>query len=97
MATKSIDKWQYGDFQTPDTLACAVVEVLKRNHKLTPSVIIEPSCGKGAFVRAAIDGFKNAKILGFDLNQEYISEAHLSLAKHENIDRVFFKQADFSI
>ena len=56
MATKSVDKWQYGDFQTPDILANAVVEVLKRNHKLTPSVIIEPSCGKGAFIRAALRG-----------------------------------------
>lgn len=95
MATKSVDKWQYGDFQTPDTLASAVVEVLKRNHKLTPSTIIEPSCGKGAFVRATIDGFKDARILGFDLNQEYISEANLSLVKYENIDRVSLEQADF--
>ena len=95
MATKSVDKWQYGDFQTPEILASTVVEVLKRNHKLTPSTIIEPSCGRGVFIRASIDGFEGAKILGFDLNEEYISEANLSLIKHENKDRVFLQQADF--
>lgn len=95
MATKSVDKWQYGDFQTPDILAHAVVEILKRNHKLTPSVIIEPSCGKGAFIRAAIDGFKGAKVLGFDINHDYICEAILSFGKRNNINQVFLDKADF--
>lgn len=95
MAKKSIDKWQYGDFQTPDRLANTIVEILKRNHKLTPSVIIEPSCGKGAFIRAAIKGFKNAKILGFDINYNYINETKLSLYKHYNTDKIFLEKADF--
>ncbi len=95
MANKPIDKWQYGDFQTPDVLAHTVVDVLKRNHKLTPSVVIEPSCGKGAFIRAAIDGFEDAKILGFDINNSYISAARLSLPEHSNTNQVFLKEADF--
>lgn len=95
MATKSVDKWQYGDFQTPDILAHAVVEILKRNHKLTPSVIIEPSCGKGAFIRAATDGFACAKVLGFDINRDYISEANLTLANRNNKNQVFLENADF--
>jgi hypothetical protein len=95
MASKTIDKWQYGDFQTPDVLAHAVVAVLKRNHKLTPSVIIEPSCGKGAFIRAVIDEFSDAKILGFDINHQYISEAKSSVFKYDNTDRVFLEEADF--
>jgi hypothetical protein len=95
MAIKSIDKWQYGDFQTPDILAHAVVKTLKQNHKLIPSVIIEPSCGKGAFIRASIDGFDGAKILGFDINDSYISEAKLSLIKHRDTNQVFLETADF--
>lgn len=95
MAIKSVDKWQYGDFQTPDELAHTVVKTLKRNHQLTPSVIIEPSCGKGAFIRAAIDGFNDAKILGFDINDNYISEAKLSLIKHSNTNQVLLEKADF--
>lgn len=46
MAKKSIDKWQFGDFQTPENLAKEVIETLKRNHAIQPDVIIEPSCGK---------------------------------------------------
>ena len=95
MATKSIDKWQYGDFQTPDRLANAVVDVLKRNHQLIPSTIIEPSCGKGAFIRAAIDGFKKVNILGFEINQDYLHQANLSLINHEDISSVSLEQADF--
>jgi len=95
MTRKSVDKWQYGDFQTPDVLAQSVIETLKRNHKLTPSVIIEPSCGKGSFIRAALNGFSGAKTLGFDINCNYISEAKLSLAKHSNKNQVVLEEADF--
>ena len=93
MTIKSIDKWQYGDFQTPDGLACAVVENLKRNHHIKPSVVIEPSCGKGAFIRAAMEGFTDAKVLGFDINQDYINAAHLSLGNNNH--RVGLNHADF--
>ena len=65
MGTKSTDKWQYGDFQTPIGLAGKVIAVLKRNHSLSTDFVIEPTCGKGAFVLAAYEGFKNANILGF--------------------------------
>lgn len=95
MATKSVDKWQYGDFQTPDLLANKVVEVLKRNHKLTPSVVVEPSCGKGAFIRAAIDGFAGAKVLGFDINRDYIREANSSLKNCQDKNAVFLESTDF--
>lgn len=95
MVSKSIDKRQYGDFQTPEVLANAVVEVLKRNHGVSPSIVIEPSCGKGAFIRAAINGFNDAKVLGFDINHNYISEAKLSLCKHSNNSQVFLEEADF--
>ncbi|MFI0398385.1 MAG: hypothetical protein ACH34X_04865 [Thiolinea sp.] len=95
MATKSVDKWQYGDFQTPDVLANTVVEVLKRNHKLSPSVVVEPSCGKGAFIRAAIDGFTGAKVLGFDINRDYIREANLSLENCHDKNAVFLDDSDF--
>ncbi len=95
MANKSINKWQYGDFQTPDILAHAVVQVLKRNHNIAPSVIIEPSCGKGAFIRAAMNGFDDAKILGFDIRNDYIYEAKKALASFKNTSRVFLNTTDF--
>lgn len=52
---KSIEKWEFGDFQTPFMLAQKVVEVLKRNHIISPAHVIEPTCGKGAFLLAAAE------------------------------------------
>ena len=95
MAKKSIDKWQYGDFQTPDDLAKKVVETLKRNHGLKPDVIIEPSCGKGAFIRAACEGFEDSKILGFDINKEYIDDAKSSITDYQNSNKVSLRESDF--
>lgn len=95
MAKKSLDKWQYGDFQTPDELARKVVETLKRNHRLQPDVIIESSCGKGAFIRAAHEVFKDSKILGFDINKEYVDEAKASINHYKNTNNVNIQESDF--
>lgn len=95
MARKSIDKWQYGDFQTPDDLARKVVETLKCNHGMRPDVIIEPSCGKGAFIRAACEGFKDSKILGFDINKEYVADAQSSISYYQNSSNVSIQESDF--
>ncbi len=95
MAKKPIDKWQFGDFQTPISLARKVVEVLIRNHHVKPDVVIEPTCGKGAFVLAAHEGFKSAFIQGFEINTAYVSEANSSLKAAFDIDRAFVKEADF--
>ena len=59
---KSIDKCQFGDFQTPDDLAKEVINTLRSNHKISPDFVIEPSCGKGSFVRAALNEFSNSTI-----------------------------------
>ena len=95
MVKKSIDKWQFGDFQTPIDLARKVVEVLKRNHSISPDVVIEPTCGKGTFVSASDEGFEYCKILGFEINSHYVEEAKLSLIAISSTNRALVKQADF--
>jgi hypothetical protein len=95
MAKKSIDKWQFGDFQTPIDLANKVVAILKRNHGINPDVIIEPTCGKGAFIRASYEGFDNSNILGFEINPKYVDEVNLSLKKISATNRVAVNEADF--
>lgn len=95
MAKKSVDKWQYGDFQTPYELARKVVEVLKRNHNMDPDIIIEPTCGGGAFIRAAYEGFKRPNILGFDINKEYVAKANSDVKNISGTERVLIKEADF--
>lgn len=91
---KTLDKWQFGDFQTPSDLASRVVEVLKRNHRISPDLIIEPTCGKGAFVRAALDGFGKSKVLAYEVNPAYVSEARASIDP-SNAGRASIKQGDF--
>ncbi len=83
---KSLDKWQFGDFQTPKKLAVDVLNVLKDNHQLIPDCIIEPSCGEGVFLEAAIREYANARILGVEINPDYSAKA-LEWIKHsENIE-----------
>ncbi len=59
---------------------------------IKPRSILEPTCGKGSFVAAAVACFPEAdSITGIDINQN-----HLIVAKAENnCDRVKFQQADF--
>jgi methylase of polypeptide subunit release factors len=92
---KSLEKWQFGDFQTPEDLANQVVQILKANHQISPRFIIEPSCGKGAFLRAALNVFKDSKIIGFDINKEYVNEARLAIAKYANSENATVYEADF--
>jgi type I restriction-modification system DNA methylase subunit len=92
---KSLEKWQFGDFQTPDRLAQEVVKVLKLNHKISPKSIIEPSCGKGSFVRAALKEFTHSKLLGLDINEKYVEAANLSISKYLNSANATIYQSDF--
>jgi hypothetical protein len=92
---KNIHKWQFGDFQTPDNLAIEVLKKLKKKYKISPQFIIEPSCGKGAFIRAALKEFESSKIIGLDINGKYIEEAKLSISQNFNLENVTLYQSDF--
>ncbi len=95
MAKKFTNRWQYGDFQTPADLAAKVVKVLKQNHRIEPDVVIEPTCGKGAFVLASFAGFKNTRIYGFDINPKYVGDANASLHCISATDRAMVNVANF--
>ena len=93
--TKSLEKWQFGDFQTPDELAQEVVMTLKRNHQILPEVIIEPSCGRGAFIRASLNGFIHSTVIGLDINKRHVEDANLSISEYLNSDNATIYQSDF--
>lgn len=72
-------KVEFGDFQTPPVLAREICEFLRATGVNT-DVIVEPTCGKGSFICAAIDAFPNAKAAyGFDINPEYGCDAQQAL------------------
>lgn len=67
------NKIEFGDFQTPRSLADAIVGLL-HDTCISPSIIVEPTCGLGSFALAALNGFHTAsQLFAFDININYIS------------------------
>jgi hypothetical protein len=76
-----IAKKEYGDFQTPLSLARRVISLVHRREKRIRT-IIEPTCGIGAFLQAAAERFNGSrKYWGFDVNPEYVQMAGAALAR----------------
>jgi hypothetical protein len=76
------DRSEYGDFQTNIHLAKKVCVLLKLKQ-IEPKVIIEPTCGKGAFIIAALQMFpKVAKIIGIEIFKPYLWQTKFSVVEH---------------
>lgn len=66
-------KLEYGDFQTPQSLADQATLML-RQIGIEPSSVLEPTCGKGSFLLSAAKVFPEAKkFIGVDINQTYLN------------------------
>lgn len=74
---------EFGDFQTPVPLAQALVKTLPLRQW---SHVLEPTCGIGNFLRAAVDAFPDSEVVGIETQPEYVAQAQ-SIAKvvHANI------------
>lgn len=82
---------EFGDWQTPDKLAGDVVaHVLSHLHS-TPHTILEPTCGKGAFLVAAANRIPRAICVGYEINPEYADIA----ASRLSTDKRDIRTADF--
>lgn len=85
---------EFGDFQTPDELAIKVTQRL-RDIGISPSVVVEPTCGVGAFVVAAAKTFSSAKVMGFEVNDSYLGKLRSRLADEALLERVSLLHVDF--
>jgi methylase of polypeptide subunit release factors len=84
-------KIEYGDFQTPEDLAALISAFIKKSFQ-HPSVIIEPTCGTGRFIKAALSVFNgDARYYGFDINRKYIGILNKTLKS----DKCFLEASDF--
>ncbi|SOD03648.1 hypothetical protein SAMN05216486_11614 [bacterium JGI 053] len=93
--TVARQKVEFGDFQTPDQLACRVCERLAQSG-ITPDVIIEPTCGSGSFVLAACHAFPHTQqVLGFDINATHLERLRSRLVGIASSGRVQTVAADF--
>lgn len=69
---KTKEVWEFGDFQTPENLAIETIEVIKRLN-ISPISIVEPTCGRGSFLLAAIRTFNDvSNLLGVDINKAHL-------------------------
>lgn len=72
-------KAEFGDYQTAPDLARVVCGVIRRTG-FSPASIVEPTCGRGTFLRAALEAFPGAGlVLGVDRNTDYVGEARASV------------------
>lgn len=86
---------EFGDFQTPDVLARDVCRLLRRS-RLKPASIVEPTCGIGNLVAAAIEAFPSATVgCAADVNADYVAATRQRLERLEVAARIDVRQADF--
>ncbi len=70
---------EFGDWQTNYQLACNVCQLMKEKG-IRPQVVIEPTCGKGAFVLAALQTFESLELVyGIDIYKPYLNALKLNL------------------
>ena len=75
MTRENRTQTEFGDFQTPLSLARDVCSLIERAG-FSPASIIEPTCGRGAFLRAALEVFSGAShFLGADRDGGYVQQA----------------------
>lgn len=86
---------EFGDFQTPQDLAEKACAVLARAG-LRPASIIEPTCGLGNFLFAALDKFPTAKTaLGVEIHPEYVKTASAAAQVRKDAKKIEVIPGDF--
>lgn len=86
---------EFGDFQTPIELACKVCELLS-NSNFKPASVIEPTCGIGIFLFAALDQFSTVKkAIGLDVSPDYVEALLLKLRNRLDTKKVQIIHGNF--
>ncbi len=63
---------EYGDFQTNRNLTDKICEKIN-NNDVKPSLVVEPTCGKGNFILSALKTFPTLeRIIGIEIYKPYI-------------------------
>ena len=91
---KTNAKIEFGDFQTPLSLARQVCDLLVRRN-LYPSSILEPTVGRGAFLVAASQTFPDAQLRGWEINPHYVCDSIAALANADAAARSQIVCQDF--
>jgi hypothetical protein len=76
--TRSARRIEQGDWQTPDHLAARVLDLLRARH-ISPASVIEPTCGRGAFLKAAAGALPRSSLHGFEVSADHLCSARALL------------------
>jgi hypothetical protein len=88
-------KTEFGDFQTPLALAAEVCALVK-SLQINPISIVEPNCGLGNFLIAALDAFPNSQtVVGADISDEYVATAKKRAANRPDRKKIKFHCESF--
>ncbi|MYC07908.1 MAG: SAM-dependent DNA methyltransferase [Chloroflexi bacterium] len=95
MSAKSKQKREFGDFQTPPELAREVCSLLHMQG-LKPASIVEPTCGDGNFLTAALQTFPTiTNAVGIDINPHHVKRAQSVVQTVESRCHFDIRHADF--
>jgi hypothetical protein len=89
------NRLEFGDFQTPRQLAEQICRfVIKRFGP--PRSVLEPTCGRGEFLAAALDVFPSLQhALGVEINGSHVAAANASLRGRSATITCEVRQGDF--
>jgi hypothetical protein len=86
---------EFGDFQTPADLARSVCRLLS-SQAISPASIIEPTCGRGSFLLAALTQFPGVgRAVALDINPEYIASVRSDLESLPHSEKVEVLRGSF--
>lgn len=92
---KSREVAEFGDFQTPPELAQQICALLWRQG-IRPTSLLEPTCGIGNFLFAALDHFPSAtQAVGLELSPAHTQRLKLALEGHPDQDKVKIIEGNF--
>jgi hypothetical protein len=95
MARDKKTKIEFGDFQTPRSLARDVCSVIERTG-FSPASVIEPTCGRGAFLLAALEAFPRAShFLGVEQEAGHVREATRATSGIRHDGKIEILQGNF--
>ncbi len=74
------EKKEFGDFQTPDSLAIRAIALIDKLFE-NPDYVVEPTSGIGGFLGAAANYWnRTASYEGYEINNHYVEASRLRLA-----------------
>ncbi len=72
IVSETIERREYGDFQTPSILSDLVCSILLK-ESFTPEIVVEPTFGKGSFILSALKTFPKLKqVYGVEIYESYL-------------------------